>query len=187
MSKLEEIGLYYNVFEAQLDKSILDEYGIKSIIQNAETVTMDWALGNAIGGIRLLVNEDNVEEAQNILIEHRESVAEDLLLDSDSENDAYWMTEDAEDIDPEDEEESEQKVTPEETEETQLSPEVWKIFKSAVIGLGIFPIHIYTLFLMLNYLQSDEEPHSHDSIYLFFSTAFVIVNMAFINFLFQIF
>lgn len=55
------------VHEAELAKLHLAEEGIQSFIIDAETVAMDWLLGNAVGNIKLMVSSRHVEDAEAIL------------------------------------------------------------------------------------------------------------------------
>ncbi len=66
-TKLIKIAEYRIVHEAEAAKMFLAEAGIPSFIEDAETVTMDWLLGNAIGYIKLTVPEDRVQEAVQVL------------------------------------------------------------------------------------------------------------------------
>jgi hypothetical protein len=75
-SKLEESGTfntpvvlrkYRDMPEAFVAKSILDAAGIESFLQDDNVVRMDWLWSNAMGGIKLIVREKDVEDAEKIL------------------------------------------------------------------------------------------------------------------------
>ena len=53
--------------EAQLAKTILESANIKCFLADENLVRMDWFLSNAIGGVRLWVNEENYEAARTLL------------------------------------------------------------------------------------------------------------------------
>ena len=75
-SKLEESGTsgkpvvlrrYRDMPEAFVAKSVLDAAGIESFLQDDNVVRMDWLWSNAMGGIKLIVRENDAEEAEKIL------------------------------------------------------------------------------------------------------------------------
>jgi ribosomal protein L40E len=74
-TKLVKIGEYRFIQEAETAKMFLDEAGIPAFLEDAETVTMDWLLGNAIGYIKLTVPEDQVDRARDILLTRQENQA----------------------------------------------------------------------------------------------------------------
>jgi Putative prokaryotic signal transducing protein len=53
--------------EASIAKSILDSAGIESYLADDNLVRMDWFYSNLIGGIKLFVQQQDVEEANNLL------------------------------------------------------------------------------------------------------------------------
>jgi hypothetical protein len=65
--RLVQLTNYRFIHEAEAAKMFLEEAGIPAVIEDAETVTMDWLLGNAIGYIKVKVPEDRWEEAARIL------------------------------------------------------------------------------------------------------------------------
>jgi len=60
---------FRDVPEALLAKGKLESAGIDCILADGNLVRMDWLLSNAIGGIRLQVREDDLEDARTILEE----------------------------------------------------------------------------------------------------------------------
>ncbi len=54
-------------YEAQIAKTQLEAFGIPVYIENEHTINMDWLYSNALGGVRLLVPENYVEEANSFL------------------------------------------------------------------------------------------------------------------------
>lgn len=55
--------------EALLAKGKLESAGIESVLADGNLVRMDWLLSNAIGGIRLQVDKQDLEPARVILDE----------------------------------------------------------------------------------------------------------------------
>lgn len=53
--------------EAHIAKANLESAGIDSFIADEHTVNTQWLYSNAIGGVRLMVSEDDIEEATEIL------------------------------------------------------------------------------------------------------------------------
>ncbi|HFE9766708.1 DUF2007 domain-containing protein [Acinetobacter baumannii] len=54
-------------YEAQIAKTQLEAFGILAYIENEHTINMDWFYSNALGGVRLLVPENYVDEAKLFL------------------------------------------------------------------------------------------------------------------------
>mgnify|MGYP001279760102 CR=1 FL=1 len=53
--------------EAQIAKSSLEAAGIECRIADEHTINAQWLYSNAIGGVRLIVDEENSELAKSIL------------------------------------------------------------------------------------------------------------------------
>ena len=54
-------------YEAHIAKTQLEAAGIPARIENEHTINMDWLYSNALGGVRVLVLESNLEEARALL------------------------------------------------------------------------------------------------------------------------
>lgn len=67
MSKFKQIASYQYPAEAQLFKGKLESEGIEVFIQNENTIGSDPLLSNAIGGVKLLVKNEDVVRAKYIL------------------------------------------------------------------------------------------------------------------------
>lgn len=65
--KLVTIRQYRDPMEAMIAKSALDSAGIFAFLRDENTVRIDWAWSNAIGGIRLQIKPEDVEAAEEIL------------------------------------------------------------------------------------------------------------------------
>jgi len=76
---------YNDLTNAYLVKNILEENGIFSFIENENITTANPFLSNAVGGIRLMINENDIEKAAEILKENfqedsqQENISEDIL------------------------------------------------------------------------------------------------------------
>jgi hypothetical protein len=58
---------YRDMPEAFIERSVLEDAGIECVLQDDNTVRMDWLWSNAMGGIKLVVREKDAEEAEKIL------------------------------------------------------------------------------------------------------------------------
>lgn len=67
--KLVAVQVYQNYIDANIARGMLEEEGINAWLDNENTMTIIPMLGNAGGGIRLMVPEAQKEEAQNILLQ----------------------------------------------------------------------------------------------------------------------
>lgn len=92
MSKLIRIKYYESPIEANRDKQILLENGIKSFIANEQTIQSDWLLSQAIGGLQLQVFEEDVEKAKEILKNFEENEEVALEVEHTIENPEYDFT-----------------------------------------------------------------------------------------------
>ncbi|EKU54493.1 PF09413 family protein [Acinetobacter sp. WC-323] len=54
-------------YEAQIAKTQLEAADIPARIENEHTINMDWLYSNALGGVRLLVPDRYLEQAQALL------------------------------------------------------------------------------------------------------------------------
>jgi hypothetical protein len=59
--------VYTSVLEAQLAKSVLDAAGVPARLADEHLVTMNWTYSNAVGGVKILVPEEQLEEARALL------------------------------------------------------------------------------------------------------------------------
>lgn len=58
---------YRDMPEAFIERSVLEDAGIECVLQDDNTVRMDWLWSNAVGGIKLVVREKDAEEAEKLL------------------------------------------------------------------------------------------------------------------------
>ena len=61
------IARYGGVPEALLAKSMLESAGIESFLGDENLVRLDWFYSNLVGGIKLLVREEDAETARKVL------------------------------------------------------------------------------------------------------------------------
>jgi Zn finger protein HypA/HybF involved in hydrogenase expression len=61
------LNSYNNYIEAHIAKGVLEEEGINCWLKDENTVTIDPILTNAVGGIKVMVAEENAQQAREIL------------------------------------------------------------------------------------------------------------------------
>ncbi|HEX6163299.1 MAG TPA: DUF1810 family protein, partial [Vicinamibacterales bacterium] len=61
------VAAFTSVHEAHFAQSVLEAAGIEVRIADEHTISMHWGLSNVLGGVKLLVPEDRVEEARTLL------------------------------------------------------------------------------------------------------------------------
>ncbi|SET42336.1 putative signal transducing protein [Thalassotalea agarivorans] len=67
MSKLVVVARFSYPLNANIAKAALDTAGIDSFVADEHTINMQWLYSDAMGGVRLYVNEDKLEQARSIL------------------------------------------------------------------------------------------------------------------------
>lgn len=66
-SKPVIVGRYRDLAMATVAKSMLDSAGIESFFVDDNVIRMDWFYSNAVGGIKLLVRDEDAAEARELL------------------------------------------------------------------------------------------------------------------------
>jgi hypothetical protein len=87
---LVPIRTFWNLLEAELAKGLLESAGIEAFLFDDNMVRLDWFNANALGGVKLRVDADQVEEANRVLAESAAAGAlpENESPDDDSPEDA---------------------------------------------------------------------------------------------------
>src|SRR5271169_5114230 len=75
---LVTIRSFWNLVEAELVKGLLDAAGIESFLFDDNMVRQNWFNANALGGVKLRVDGQNVEAANRVL---EENVSQDAPTD----------------------------------------------------------------------------------------------------------
>jgi Putative prokaryotic signal transducing protein len=65
--RLVTLRQFRDLPEALLARSILDSAGIDCFLQDENTIRLDWLWSNAMGGVKLLVKEEDASDAANLL------------------------------------------------------------------------------------------------------------------------
>lgn len=58
---------YRNMPDAFVARSLLEDAGIESLLQDDNVVRMDWFWSDAIGGVKLVVRQKDAEESEKLL------------------------------------------------------------------------------------------------------------------------
>jgi hypothetical protein len=66
---LVPIRTFWNLLEAELAKGLLESAGIEAFLFDDNMVRLDWFNANALGGVKLRVDADKVQEANQVLEE----------------------------------------------------------------------------------------------------------------------
>ena len=71
MGDLVVVQSYSFPHEASIARASLENAGIFAEVADEHTINANWLLSNAIGGVKVLVHRDQVDQAQKILAEDR--------------------------------------------------------------------------------------------------------------------
>lgn len=71
------VGHYSLPYEAHLGRARLESEGIDAMVVDEHTINMQWMLSDALGGVRLQVNEEDESRARAILAEDRSDLVPD--------------------------------------------------------------------------------------------------------------
>lgn len=146
------IGKYENEITAQLARNKLEAAGIHSFLCDEIASTQLWLL-NTAPGVKLMVRQRDAENASDVLSDH-EPIAEDLspeeemdsAADDEAENEAGVDDAASNSLDSNDEE----------RDPTERERNASRALRGAIIGLGIWPLQLYVLWLLSNVFVSRE-------------------------------
>lgn len=65
--KLVTVRQFRDLPDAVAAKSVLDSAGISSLLKDENTIRIDWMWSNLLGGIRLQVRPEDLEDAESLL------------------------------------------------------------------------------------------------------------------------
>lgn len=75
--KLEVLATFENAIDAEIVRGRLESDGIPCHVLDGGIVGMNWTLSNAVGGVKLVVRAEDLENARALLIEDESSSTED--------------------------------------------------------------------------------------------------------------
>ena len=129
---------------ANMIKTFLESYGITAIIPDEQTSTITWTWAQAIGGVRVQVEEKDFEDAEKALEEYYKPHEVDDSREDLSEEEIEQNVIDAECLETGEQEEDIDKLTN-------------RAYKVAAAGMIVWPfLHPYSLVLSLRALQYKE-------------------------------
>jgi len=64
------VGRYRDLPVATIAKSVLESAGIEAFLSDDNVIRLDWLISNALGGIKLLVREEDAASARDLLEGH---------------------------------------------------------------------------------------------------------------------
>ncbi|MFN8740060.1 MAG: hypothetical protein ACK5YR_09080 [Pirellula sp.] len=136
------VGCYSTTELAHVARLALESEGIPSYLDNEWVSSMDWALTNAVGGVKLFVGSLDAESASEIL----SSPSQYKWEDGEEDLTGNATRDDTETDD------SSANVT-NEREENAL-----RAFRGSVIGLFFLPLHFYIFYLLVFKVFGSAEP-----------------------------
>lgn len=81
METLETVGTYSQPYEAHIAQKRLRDAGIPAFLRNEHTISIDWLLSQALGGVKVMVPSDRAEEARRVLQSDGEAQLNSVLED----------------------------------------------------------------------------------------------------------
>ena len=160
---LVSIATYWNTLEANLARNHLESLEIPCCLEGDSVVTMNWTLANAVGGVKLLVREQDRERAEGALREIAVSRGE-LTPDEEVRSAAQHTAQphgrhatpsgDADQFSEPDQEQDEEPLT---TRESMSD----RALRGALIGLIFIPIQAYVFVLLIRIFLSNERLEAH--------------------------
>lgn len=160
---LVSIATYWNTLEANLARNHLESLESPCCLEGDSVVTMNWTLANAVGGVKLLVREQDRERAEGALREIAVSRGE-LTPDEEVRSAAQQTAQphgrhatpsvDADQFSEADQEQDEEQLT---TRESMSD----RALRGALIGLIFIPIQAYVFVLLIRIFLSSERLEAH--------------------------
>jgi hypothetical protein len=157
--ELVTVATFDDAVSARMAFNYVREASLRAVLSDENTVTMDWLLSNAIGGIKVQVNSKDVARAYQLLEDHQRQRAgadtepERLLDEIDEESMAAEAiaSGQADVVIEEEEPDLEEEPLPS-TREQFAS----RAFRGALLGILLPPLELYVLYLVLRVFISNE-------------------------------
>jgi hypothetical protein len=156
--ELVTVASFDDAVSARLAFNHVREGGVLAVLSDENTVTMDWLLSNAIGGIKIQVNPKDAARARELIDDHERPRASadtepgPLTDEIDDESmAALALASGPADVLIEDEEPDIEEELPS-TREQFAS----RAFRGALLGILLPPLELYVLYLVLRVFVSDE-------------------------------
>jgi hypothetical protein len=140
------VATFDNEVDAAMARNYLESGGVRAFLLDDTTVSMDWALSNAVGGIKLQVKASDLGRAEFLLGQLPDNVKENCEP-APSLATAFATPETVEQLNEED--------GPENPKDLAVD----RLFQVSVFGLLFCPLQVYALWLLLT-LPTIEGPMS---------------------------
>jgi hypothetical protein len=142
--RLVAVAAFGTPVEANLAKNRLEAGGVQGFLSDEETVGTAWHLTNAVGGIKLQVRQQDVEQARAVLAQRTQADGPD---ESDpARGPEEWPAPDAGRVE----------VDEDEPVLTNREQNADRALRGAILGLLLFPLQLYGFWLLLKVFVSDE-------------------------------
>ncbi len=181
--RLVTIASFATPLDAHLAKNRLEADGIRAALEAETTSSMAWYLTNAIGGVKLLVFEQDAEQAVTVLEEN--GADEQMEIEEHFEDD-WGDPENSEDFELLDESTQEITGTNEDHDEgdnnillTTREENADRAFRSAVLGILLFPLQFCTIWLLVKILFSREQLNSEKRKRAILATVITVISTSF--------
>ena len=127
--RLVQLASFSTSTEAAVVRGLLDVEGIATEFDGEAVASWFWYLGSATGGVKLLVREDDLNRAQQILAHIEPGTLR------------------------QDEESGDEEETESSRHEDELPPELARAWRASMIGFAFLPVflHIYSICLLIRH------------------------------------
>lgn len=129
LNDLMEIARFHSAFNAAMARNRLDDAGITARLDGEAMANWFWHFGSSIGGVRLLVNNEDAQRAAAVLASDA-AIADDSAIDFGDDS-------------------------PIDAEQTAEAPaeEVTRAFRASIMGLLLLPplLNIYSTYLIFRH------------------------------------
>jgi hypothetical protein len=136
--ELVTLATFDNPVQAAMARNYLEAAGIRAYLLDEQTVAMHWGLSNAIGGVKLQVKASSIEEAEALLDELPAHGIGDVAADDPALATAITTPETLDDLHEEVDDRSPKDAA------------VDRIFAMTVIGLVLWPLQFFALWMLLS-------------------------------------
>lgn len=142
------LATFVSPVEANLAKNRLEAEGIRGFLENEEIVAMAWHLSNAVGEIKLLIAERDIEAALAALAEPPPDEEATLAAaiasspeDSEAEAQAQEISAENDGTQP---------------GQSDREADAYRAWRGAVFGLLFWPLQLYVTWLLIKVATSEE-------------------------------
>jgi hypothetical protein len=143
--RLTTVATFHEPVAAALARNFLESEGIPAVLFDETTIATDWMLAGAIGGIKLQVAPIHLERAELLLSQIQDDREEAEVDEPMTTQTAIASREIAEELQAERE------------DRAPINQLVDRLFRCAIFGLILWPLQLYTLYLLLQLAGTQEK------------------------------